>query len=202
MMLSKNIFLLVVVIIAAQRISAIYLSKRNKQTLKAMGAKEQGNNSLTSIKILQISWFIAMIAEVFGLNRPFVPALFVGALMVTMMGQVIRYLSMQELGNRWTHTIMMIPKQPLVETGIYSYIRHPTWVGMTLEFAAVPLIHGAYLTAIVFSIANALLMSQRIAAEEKALIKETNYAVVFANTPRFLPALKMRRKKSNSPSIR
>jgi|688.fasta_scaffold164637_2 isoprenylcysteine carboxyl methyltransferase (ICMT) family protein YpbQ len=52
MMLSKNIFLLVVVIIAAQRISAIYLSKRNKQTLKAMGAKEQGNNSLTSIKIL------------------------------------------------------------------------------------------------------------------------------------------------------
>lgn len=200
-MVSKSIFLLVVVIIAAQRISAIRLSKRNKQTLEAMGAKERGNNSLTIIKILQISWFVAMIAEVFGLHRPFVPALFVGALMVTMIGQIMRYLSIQELGDRWTHTIITIPDQPLVETGIYHYLRHPTWVGMTLEFAAVPLIHGAYLTAIVFSIANGLLMSQRIAAEEKALSEDTNYAVVFAHTPRFLPSLKMGENKLNSSSV-
>lgn len=200
-MLTKSIFSIVVFIIALQRISAIRLSKRNQQILESIGAKERGNNSLGVIKLMQVSWFIAIISEVYLLDRPFIPALFIGALMVTAIGQLLRYLSIRELGDRWTHTIMTTADKPLVDTGIYQYLRHPTWLGMTLEFAAVPLIHSAYLTAIVFSIANALLMRQRIAAEEKALIEDTNYASVFSNTPRFIPSSGINLGKMNSTSM-
>src|SRR5207253_61548 len=50
-----------------------------------------------------------------------------------------------------------------------------------------PLIHSAYITAILFSVANALLMVKRIHTEEQALSEDSNYAYVFADQPRFIP---------------
>ncbi|HEX8539978.1 MAG TPA: isoprenylcysteine carboxylmethyltransferase family protein, partial [Cystobacter sp.] len=54
-----------------------------------------------------------------------------------------------------------------------------------LELAAVPLIHGAWVTALVFTVGNALLLRVRIRAEEEAL--GTAYAEAFADRPRFIP---------------
>jgi methyltransferase len=56
--------------------------------------------------------------------------------------------------------------------------------------ALVPLIHGNWLTAIAFSVGNALLLLVRIRVEEKAL--GGAYASAFATTPRFLPSAKSR----------
>jgi methyltransferase len=64
---------------------------------------------------------------------------------------------------------MTLPEAPLVTNGIYRYLRHPNYVGVTLEMAAVPLLHNAYGTAVLFTIANAGLLSIRIRAEEEAL---------------------------------
>jgi methyltransferase len=68
-----------------------------------------------------------------------------------------------------------------VDKGIYRYLRHPNWLGVILEIAAIPLIHGAYLTAIAFSLANAVIMSKRIQTEEQALATKANDTGVFAN---------------------
>ncbi|MGL4880646.1 MAG: isoprenylcysteine carboxylmethyltransferase family protein, partial [Waterburya sp.] len=91
-------------------------------------------------------------------------------------GQVLRYLSMQALSWRWTLPIMTVPNLPVVEFGIYRYLRHPNWLGVILEIAFLPLIHSAYLTAIAFSLGNAMLMIKRIQTEEQALKKNINYA--------------------------
>jgi methyltransferase len=58
-------------------------------------------------------------------------------------------------------------------------------VAVVLELAAVPLIHGAWVTALVFSLANALLLRVRIHAEEEAL--GALYAEAFSDKPRFIP---------------
>jgi methyltransferase len=48
-------------------------------------------------------------------------------------------------------------------------VRHPNYTAVAAEVAALPLIHSAWLTAIAFSIANALVLSVRIPAENAAL---------------------------------
>jgi methyltransferase len=188
-MLTRYIFIGIVVTVILQRLLELRLSKYHTAYLLAQGAKEHSDNLLNVVKILQISWWVAMIAEVWLLDRPFIPALGVAALIATLIGQILRYLSMQALKWHWTLSIMTISGDTTVNTGIYHFLRHPNWLGVILEIAALPLIHSAYLSAIVFSIANAILMSKRIQTEEQALSKDTNYASVFRDKPRFLPVL-------------
>ena len=186
-MLTRIIFIIIIAVIVLQRTLEIHLSYRNALYILSQGGQEHSNNLLNIVKMLQVSWLLAMIVEVLYLNRPFIPALAAGALLATITGQVLRYLSMHSLGWRWTLTIMTISHLPVVDSGIYRHLRHPNWLGVTLEIAGLPLIHGAYFTASFFSLANVLLMIKRIESEEHALSKNTNYGYAFADKPRFIP---------------
>jgi isoprenylcysteine carboxyl methyltransferase (ICMT) family protein YpbQ len=187
MLTTKAVFVGIVAVIFLQRLSELRISHRNVASLLAQGGREHGSNYLWVVKVLQISWFVAMIAEVYWLDRPFVPVLGVVGLLAAIAGQFLRYLSMQALRSRWTLPIITIPGAPVVNSGIYQYLRHPNWLGVILEIAGIPLIHTAYLTAIFFTLANALLMSKRIQKEEQALGKDNNYGAVFGDRPRFIP---------------
>ncbi len=66
-------------------------------------------------------------------------------------------------------------------------LRHTNHLGVVLEIAAVPLIQSAWITCLGFSIINAVVLRDRIRIEESALARETDYAQVFAGTPRLLP---------------
>ena len=48
-------------------------------------------------------------------------------------------------------------------------MNHPNYAAVTAEVGALPLVHSAWLTAIVFSIANALVLNVRIRDENAAL---------------------------------
>jgi methyltransferase len=186
-MLTKYIFLAIIFTVICQRLFELRISRENEAYILANGGTKHSDNLLGAIKVLQTSWFIAAIAEVWYFDRPFIFPLAAIALVATLVGQILRYLSMQALERRWTLPIVTLPNAPVVDRGIYCYLRHPNWLGVILEIAAIPLIHGAYLTAVVFSLANALIVSKRIQAEEKALAADNNYAVVFANRPNFIP---------------
>lgn len=188
MIQTKAAFLGIVAAVFLQRLFELRLSQRNSAYILAQGGREHSTNYLWVVKVLQLSWFLAMIAEVWWLERPFVPALAAVALIALVAGQCLRYLSMQALGWRWTLPIITIPGTPVVDSGIYHYLRHPNWLGVILEIAALPLIHSAYITAIFFSVANAFLMVKRIQGEERALSEDNNYIDVFAVRPRFIPS--------------
>jgi methyltransferase len=121
------------------------------------------------MKLLHTSWFGAMLGEVILLNRPFKPVQAAVAFAVLLLGQSLRYAAIRTLGPRWTVRIMTLPRTPLVTDGIYRYLRHPNYLGVFLEIAAVPLLHNAYVTAVLFTMANAGLLFVRIRAEEQAL---------------------------------
>jgi methyltransferase len=166
-------FTCVVFIIIGQRLFELKISKRNVAVLLTKGGKEFFSYHKFVI-VLQVLWFMSMLGEVWILNRPFFFLLAVVALFATLIGQGLRYLSMQALSFRWTLPIITLPGAPIIKSGIYRYLRHPNWLGVTLEILAIPLIHSAYLTATIFSIANAILIILRIQAEEKAL--QTDYS--------------------------
>jgi methyltransferase len=186
-MVTKLVFVGIVVAIFLQRLLEVKISDRNAANLLAQGGRKHGDNQLPLVKLMQLIWFGAMIAEVWLLDRPFVPGLAAVSFSAALAGQGLRYLSMRSLGKRWMLPIITLPGAAVINRGIYRYLRHPNWLGVILEIAAVPLIHTAYLTAIVFTIANALLMRQRIKTEERALSEDNNYMTVFAGRGRFIP---------------
>ena len=173
-MLTQGFFCSIIAAVILQRLLELRLSQRNEAYLIARGGQKHSDNLLGIVKVLQVSWWLAMLVEVWWLDRPFIPTWAAVGLLVTVIGQILRYLSMQALGYRWTLPIITVPGIPPVKHGIYRYLRHPNWLGVMLEIAGLPLIHGAYLTSIFFGVANAFLIGKRLQAEELALARNTD----------------------------
>jgi methyltransferase len=130
-------------------------------------------------------FFAACAGEVLLLHRPF-PGLFgFFALVVVCFAQMLRYAAMWALGERWNVRIIVWPASAPVTKGPYRFVRHPNYVAVIVELLAVPLVHGAFVSAMVFSFCNAWVLAVRIREEERAL--GPSYAAAFCERPRFIP---------------
>jgi methyltransferase len=98
---------------------------------------------------------------------------------VVICAQVLRYWVIGTLADRWNVRVIVVPGEPAVRRGPYLLLRHPNYAAVVLELVALPLVHSAYLTAIAFSVANALLLRVRIRVEERALTTHCSYAETF-----------------------
>lgn len=186
-MATQWLFFLLVILLGIQRLAELRVSRRNERRILEFGGQEHAPGQFQVMRILHIAWFISMLAEVFGLHRPFIPGLALATGLLFLLGQALRYAAIYTLGPRWTVRVMTLPGAEPINQGIYRFVRHPNYVGVALEIFAVPLLHSAYLTAIIFSIANGFLLAWRIRTEEAALNQQNHYEQVFANRPRFLP---------------
>ena len=161
------------------------LSARNARRVLAQGGTELGQRHFKVMTVLHTAFLFSCVGEVVLLHRPFPGALGWAALGVAVLAQGLRYWAIFTLGERWNTRIIFVPGARPVTSGPYRFIRHPNYVAVILELFAVPLIHGGYLTAIVFTLANAAMLTVRIRAEEAALGAE--YARAFSRRPRFIP---------------
>src|SRR5690606_20225813 len=91
-------------------------------------------------------------------------------LIVFAAAQILRVWALASLGRFWNTKILVLPGAKKVKKGPYRWLPHPNYIVVALEILSLPLIFGAWRTALVFTIANALLLLLvRIPAEEKAL---------------------------------
>jgi methyltransferase len=58
-----------------------------------------------------------------------------------------------------------------VRRGPYRWLNHPNYVVVIGEIAVLPLVFGLWKVALVFSVLNAILLSVRIRAENRALAR-------------------------------
>ncbi len=168
-MVTRGLLWTVLGLLAWQRLKELERSRANERILLQEGAVERVPHQYFWMRLLHIAWFCAIPLEVYGLHRPFCPWLAGLALGLLAAGQFLRYTAIRTLGWRWNVKVYTLPRTPRVTTGIYRYLSHPNYLGVALELAAVPLLHGAYLTAIAFTLLNALLLTFRIRAEERYL---------------------------------
>jgi len=90
----------------------------------------------------------------------------------TLASQAARYWIIGSLGRRWNTRVIVVPGLPLVSRGPYRWpgLRHPNYVVVAIEGIALPLVHTAWITALAFTMLNAvLLLGFRIPAENRAL---------------------------------
>lgn len=182
-------FFLLVCAVALQRVLEVRVSRLNEADLARRGGREHAAEQMPVMVAVHGAWLVCTWLEVWLLDRPFRRWLALFALVAFAVGQVLRLLAIHQLGERWTVKVITVPGAPPVTGGIFRYLRHPNYVGVIIEIAALPLIHGAWLTALVFSVANGVLLSRRIAAEERALGASSDYDREFAGLPRLVPKL-------------
>jgi len=155
---------LVLGLVAAQRLWELWLADRNTKRLLAEGAVEVGAAHYPLFVVLHASW-LAAIAIVTPWTA--VPNLWWLALYVLL--QFGRLWVISTLGRFWTTRIITLPGAPLETRGPYRYIRHPNYVVASLEILVLPLVFGQVWIALVWSVANALLVAWRIRIEDRAL---------------------------------
>jgi len=102
-------------------------------------------------------------------DRPFLPGLGWPALALTLLAQVLRWWCITTLGPYWNTRVIVVPGARLVGAGPYRFLRHPNYVAVVVEGAALPLVHSAWITATVFTLADAVLLTVRIRCENAAL---------------------------------
>jgi methyltransferase len=85
--------------------------------------------------------------------------------------QIARIWCIWSLGKYWNTKIIVLPGSPLVKKGPYKYVKHPNYIVVGAELFIIPLLFGAYITAVIFPILHILLLRVRIPCEEKALNK-------------------------------
>ena len=160
--------LLFVAALAAQRLFELVISKRHAELLKARGAIEHGKGHFPLLVLVHVLLLLGIVFEVIVLGaRP--PSSWPLWALVFAAGQLLRYAAIRALGPHWNVRVLVVPGAPLVRTGPYRFLRHPNYVGVVMELLAAPLIFGAWRTAIVVSVLNAIALWIRIRCEERAL---------------------------------
>nr|AYM52781.1 hypothetical protein [Simulacricoccus ruber] len=172
-------------LLVAERVVELVLSRRNAQRAFARGGVETGQRHYRVMVLFHTLFLAACVAEVLLLGRAFPGALGWGALGGAVVAQGLRYWAITTLGERWNSRIIVVPGLAPVTGGPYRFLRHPNYVAVVLELACVPLIHGAWVTALLFTLGNAVLLHVRIRAEEQAL--GAGWAQAFRDRPRFVP---------------
>jgi methyltransferase len=156
-------------LVALERLVELVVSTRNSRRLAARGAIEVGREHYRAMVAVHATFLLACPLEVVVLDRPFLPVLAVPMLLLLAGTMALRYWVVATLGGRWCTRVICLPGAALVEAGPYRWLRHPNYVAVVIELAALPLIHTAWLTAIVFGIANASVLRVRLRVENEAL---------------------------------
>jgi methyltransferase len=163
-------YLVLLGVTAVERLVELVVSARNVRWALAGGGREEGRGHFPAMVGLHVGLGIGCVLEPLLGARPFLLGLAVPAAAAALAAQALRYWCILTLGRRWNTRIVVVPGLPLVRRGPYRLLRHPNYVAVALEGIALPLVFGGWITALVFTALNALLLLRyRIPAEEAAM---------------------------------
>jgi methyltransferase len=155
--------------VGLERVAELVVSARNIRAAKAAGAVERGLGHYPAMVVLHTGLLVGAIVEVAVADRPFLPWLGWPMLALVLAAQALRWWCIRTLGPAWSTRVVVRPGALLVRTGPYRRMSHPNYLAVVVEGVALPLVHTAWVTAVVFTVANALLLRIRIRCETSAL---------------------------------
>jgi methyltransferase len=162
-------YVVLVAAVGLERLAELAVSTRNASWSSARGGREYGARHYPAMVLLHSGLLVACVGEVLLADRPFVPELGWPMFALVLASQALRWTCIATLGRQWNTRVIVTPGLPLVRNGAYRWFRHPNYVAVVVEGAALPLVHSAWITALVFSGLNAILLTVRIRVENAAL---------------------------------
>lgn len=162
-------FTVLVALVGLERVAELVVSTRNAAWSFARGGVEYGRGHYPVMVALHSGFLVAMLVEAW-LRRPDVPPVLAWSMLTLVLSsQALRWWCIGTLGRRWNTRVIVVPGLAPVTSGPYRLLRHPNYVAVVVEGVALPLVHSAWLTAVLFTVANAVLLTVRIRVEDAAL---------------------------------
>jgi methyltransferase len=153
----------ILALVTLQRLSELLISHRNTNRLLARGGYEAGPAHYPLIIAFHAIWLAGLWLLVWNhaIDWPWLVAYLVL--------QAIRGWCIAALGDRWTTRIIVMPDEPLVESGPYRYLRHPNYFVVAAEVFILPMAFGLFWYGLIFAVMNAAILYWRIKVEDEAL---------------------------------
>lgn len=163
-------YLALILATGVERLIELVISTRNARAAFARGGKEFGREHFPWMVALHTGLLAASFLEAWLLDRPFLPWLGWPMLALVVLSQALRYWCITALGPQWNTRVIVVPGAGAVTRGPYRWLRHPNYIAVVVEGFALPLVFTSWITAIAFTVLNAvLLLGFRIPVEERAL---------------------------------
>src|SRR3954447_4773471 len=162
-------FTILLAAVALERLAELVVARRNAAWSRAGGGREYGAGHYPVMVVLHTGLLVGALLEAGLADRPFLPLLGWPMLALVLAAQGLRWWCIATLGHQWNTRIIVVPGLPRISSGPYRFLPHPNYLAVAVEGAALPLVHSAWVTAVFFTIANAILLRARIATEDAAL---------------------------------
>ena len=184
-------YAIVLFVFGAQRGIELLYSARNERMIhrRQPGAPQAGRSVFGWIAFVNATLFTVPALERALRRRPPPPPVAAIGWVATLSAVALRLSVLASLRGSWTVRAVVPSDLRVVDRGPYRFIRHPNYVALALEFLGLPLIGGAYLSALVLGVANAALLGRRIRDEDALLMAIPSYRERMGDKPRFVPRL-------------
>ena len=132
-----------IALVVAVRFVELGVAKRNRAWAMERGGVESGAEHYPVMVGLHTALFAGCLLEVPLADRPFLPWLGWPMLALVVASQALRWWCITTLGHQWNTRVIVVP--------------------------GLPLVHTAWITALAFTVLNALLLRVRLRVENEAL---------------------------------
>ncbi len=166
-----NWYVFLIAAVGVERLAELVVAQRNLAWSRARGGVEFGASHYPVMVLLHTGLLVGCLVEVSAMDRPFIPALGWPMLAVVFAAQILRWWCITTLGRQWNTRVVVIPGAERITGGPYRLFSHPNYVAVVAEGIALPLVHSAWITALTFTVLNALLLTKRISVENSALAR-------------------------------
>lgn len=177
------VFAAVLLATGAMRLVEVAVSRRR---LRGRSAVDEPWLFPTMV-LLHVTVAFAPMAEVLWLERSFVPGLAVTAAAVLLVATALRIWMLRTIGRSWN--VRIVRPETVVTDGPYAFVRHPNYLAVILEIAALPLLHTAWISCLFLSAMNAFVLYHRIRREESELATLPAWREAMAGRARLVPGL-------------
>jgi methyltransferase len=191
--MSVAAFLALLIAVALLRGIELVISRRHQQRLEAQGVSRASEPHYRWMVLLHAAVLIGAALEVLVLNRPLIPVLSIVMGTLVALANALRWWVIYTLGTHWNVQVMDSVSLGVITTGPFRLVRHPNYAAVFIEMAALPLVHTAWITALVGAAGHVWVLSRRLAVEEAVLLRSEDYRATMAHRPRFVPNLFGRR---------
>jgi len=166
-------YVLLIGAVAAERLAEMIVAERNRALSLAHGGIEVGARHYPVMVALHAGLLAGCVVEAVGLHRPFIPSLGWPMLAMVLAAQALRWWCITTLSYQWNTRVIVIPGADRITGGPYRFVPHPNYVAVIAEGVALPLVHTAWITAVLFTVLNAILLNTRVKVENAALASLT-----------------------------
>ncbi|MDB5009638.1 MAG: Isoprenylcysteine carboxyl methyltransferase family protein [Mucilaginibacter sp.] len=157
-------FIPFILFVIVQRLSELYIARKNEKWLLQNGAIEYGQSHYPYIVAMHTLFIISIITEYILSTDRSINYIF---LLLFILVLLFKFWALSSLGKYWNTKIYRIPGVYPVKKGPYKLFKHPNYMEVVCEIAIIPLVFNLYYTAIIFSVLNAIMLSVRIKVENK-----------------------------------